>query len=109
MGKRLILASASPRRADLLRSAGVDFDILPADIAEEPHAEEAPRDFVLRLAGDKARAIATGQGRDDERPVLGADTIVVIDNQILGKPRDRAAATAMIRRLQGRVHEVITA
>ncbi len=109
MGKRLILASASPRRADLLRSAGVDFDILPADIDEEPHAEEAPRDFAMRLARNKARAIATAQRHDDRRLVLGADTIVVIDNQILGKPRDRAAATTMIRRLQGRVHDVISA
>lgn len=109
MSRRLIVASASPRRADLLRSAGVDFDILPADIDETPQAEEAPRDLALRLARDKARATATALGRDDERPILGADTIVVIDQQIIGKPRDRADAMTMIRRLQGRVHDVISA
>jgi septum formation protein len=103
---RITLASASPRRAELLRAAGIDFDIRPADIDEAIRPGEAPGDYVSRLAEAKARAV---HERDGNRTVLAADTAVVVDGQILGKPMDEADAGRMLRMLGGRTHEVLTA
>src|SRR5689334_23221996 len=102
----LILASASPRRADLLRAAGIEVDIRPADVDESILAGETPARYACRVALAKARAI---NGRTPGRPVLAADTIVVIDDHILGKPSDGDDAKRMLRMLSGRAHTVITA
>jgi septum formation protein len=101
----LILASASPRRAELLRAAGIDFEIVRADIDESVLEGEAPAQHVTRLAAAKARAVIV---RADDRPVLAADTVVVVDDQILGKPSDSSDARRMLRMLSGRSHEVLT-
>jgi septum formation protein len=101
----LILASASPRRQELLRNAGIPFAVRPAEIDENPFVGEAPRDCAERLAREKALVVF--QGRPQEW-VLGADTIVVVDDQILGKPRDAGDAARMLRLLSGRMHAVIT-
>lgn len=101
----LVLASASPRRQELLRQAGIAFSAQPSDIAEQARAGEAPQAYAERLAREKALAVARQQPGDF---VLGADTIVVADGQILGKPRDQADAMRMLRLLSGRTHEVIT-
>ncbi|HZW79073.1 MAG TPA: Maf family protein [Candidatus Deferrimicrobiaceae bacterium] len=101
----LILASASPRRQELLRNAAIPFAVQPADINETPLPGEKPRDCAERLAREKALTISRQRPQDY---VLGADTIVVIDENILGKPRDAADATRMLRLLSGRTHEVIT-
>jgi len=102
----LILASASPRREEMLRLAGVRFAILHGNVNETPRAGEAPQDYALRLSEAKARVVAA------LRPghwVLGADTIVTIDGELLGKPATRDEARCMIRKLSGREHTVITA
>ena len=101
----LILASASPRRQELLGNAAIPFAVQPADINETPLLGEKPRDCAERLAREKALTISRQRPQDY---VLGADTIVVIDENILGKPRDAADATRMLRLLSGRTHEVIT-
>jgi septum formation protein len=101
----IVLASASPLRQELLRSAGIPFTAQPADIDETPLAGESPRDCAERLAREKALAVFQ---RDPRRCVLGADTIVVVDGAILGKPRDAEDAARMLRLLSGRTHEVIT-
>jgi septum formation protein len=101
----LVLASASPRRQELLRNAGISFVVQPTDIPEVPRPGEAPRVVAERLAREKALAVS-GQRPADF--VLGADTIVVVDAAILGKPRDRADAARMLRLLSGRKHQVIT-
>ncbi len=101
----LILASASPRRAELLAAAGFAFTVVHADIDETPLAGERPGAYVRRLAEAKARAVAP---RFPGQAVLGADTTVVVDGDILAKPVDAADAAAMLRRLQGRAHEVLT-
>ena len=101
----LTLASASPRRQELLTRAGFTFDIVPADIDEQRWPDEAPRDYVQRLATSKAEAVAA---ENPERRVLGADTVVVVDGDVLGKPADDAEASEMLLRLSGRVHEVLT-
>jgi septum formation protein len=103
---RIILASASPRRAELLRAAGIDFDVRPADIDEAIRPGEAPGDYVSRLAEAKARVV---HERDGNQTVLAADTAVVVDGQILGKPMDEADAKRMLRMIGGRTHEVLTA
>ncbi len=102
----LVLASASPRRKELLRQIGLCFRQEPAEIDEAPRRDERPTDYVARLAREKAQAVAR---RSQGLPVLGADTAVVIDDRILGKPRDAAEAADMLRRLSGRIHEVMTA
>jgi septum formation protein len=102
----MILASASPRRQELLLNAGIPFTVQPAHIDEKLITGESPKDCAERLAAGKARAIVQ-QGCQDV--VLGADTIVVVDGGILGKPRDKADAERMLRLLSGRSHEVITA
>ena len=102
----LILASASPRRAELLSAAGIPFEVRPAHIDEALRAGEAARTYASRVAVDKARAIA---GQANGRSVLAADTVVVIDGLVLGKPVDSDDAKRMLRLLSGRSHEVITA
>jgi len=105
MARMLVLASASPRRQELLRNAGIAFEVLPAHIAEELRPKEHAKDCAERLAKEKALVVA------DLRPgdaVLGADTVVVVDDQILGKPVDAADAARMLRLLSGRTHQVIT-
>src|SRR3954471_2408784 len=101
----LILASASPRRAELLRCAGIPFTVDVADIAEDAKAGETPVQHAERLAQEKAEVVAK---RNQGKIVLGADTIVVVDDHILGKPCDRADAARMLRQLSGRTHEVIS-
>jgi septum formation protein len=103
--KPLILASASPRRAEILRAAGWRFEIAAADIDETPRADETPSQYVERLARAKAEAVAQNIA---EGLVLGADTSVVIDAQILGKPTDEADARRMLCLLNNRWHEVLT-
>ncbi len=102
---RIVLASASPRRVELLASAGVEFETVAADIPEEPLPGELPEDHVLRLAREKAAAVA---GRHEGRFFIGADTVVVCDDEIMGKPQDAADATRMLRKLSGIPHAVIT-
>lgn len=102
----LILASQSPRRAELLRNAGIEFEVCPAEIDEQMRPGEDPFEYVKRLALEKARAVlATAP---EGAVVLGADTTVVVDGESLGKPVDEADACAMLRRLSGRTHEVTT-
>lgn len=101
----LVLASASPRRAELLRLAGYGFTSAQADLDETPRPGEAADVYVRRLAEEKAAAIAA---RHPDAVVLGADTTVVVDGEILGKPADAAEAAAMLGRLQGRAHDVFT-
>jgi len=102
---RLLLASASPRRAELLRAAGIAFDIAPSGADETMQAGEPPDDYVLRVARSKAEAVVRIAGGN---PVLGADTAVLVDDQVLGKPTDEADARGMLDRLSGRRHVVLT-
>ena len=130
---RLILASASPRRAELLRTAGFEFEVVTVSVDETVRDGESPAAYVRRLAADKS-FVASGFSRtidgppkgghhigddmegppkggrhtSDEAIILGADTTVVVDGEILGKPRDDGDAAAMLRRLSGRRHEVLT-
>lgn len=101
----LVLASASPRRQELLRNAGIAFTVQPADIDETPRPGENPRECGQRLAREKALAVWRTRPRD---VVLGADTIVVVDGDILNKPADHDDAARMLRLLAGRTHAVIT-
>ena len=101
----LILASASPRRSELLRKARIVFRVEPAHVPEAPGKGEAPKEYAKRLAQEKARAIAKKHPQDF---VLGADTIVVCDEHLLEKPADEGDAARMIRLLAGRTHEVMT-
>jgi septum formation protein len=114
---RLVLASASPRRAELLRAAGFVFETMPVDLDEAARPGEAPEAYVRRLAMEKsARAMTMLAGASPDRGsgppggvvVLGADTAVVVDGLILGKPRDDEDADSMLRRLAGRTHQVLT-
>jgi|SRR6202521_1373938 len=101
----LVLASASPRRQELLRNAGITFEVQPAHILEGPRPGETAKDCAERLAREKALAVARQRPHDI---VLGADTVVVVDGQLLGKPSDAADAARMLRMLSGREHQVIT-
>lgn len=101
----LILASASPRRKELLRLAGLTFKTIPADVDENHLAGESPRQHVKRLSRDKAMAVA---GKHPKAWVLGADTIVVVDRDILGKPANQTQAKNMLAKLSGREHQVLT-
>lgn len=104
----LVLASASPRRRELLARAGVAFEVMPADIEERALPGEAPETLAERLAREKALAVARQLGPSPPRLVLGSDTIVVLGGDVLGKPRDAADAEAMLARLAGRTHRVVT-
>ena len=104
---RLILASASPRRAELLRAAGYEFDVVAADVDESIRDGEAPLLYVRRLAADKSAAAQISVDSHDV-VLLGADTTVVVDGEILAKPRDDEDAATMMRRIAGRSHEVLT-
>jgi len=101
---RLVLASRSPRRAELLAAAGIDFTVRAAEIDETPRQGETPFAYVLRLAEEKARAVECGP----DEVILGADTTVVLDGEILGKPLDAADAARMLTALSERKHEVVT-
>lgn len=101
----IILASASPRRSELLDSAGIRFDVVPGHIDETQLPGEEPVAHVLRLAKEKAKEVAR---REDGRWFIGADTIVLCDGEIMGKPRDDADAVRMLKKLSGRAHEVVT-
>ncbi|MGE0865760.1 MAG: nucleoside triphosphate pyrophosphatase [Vicinamibacterales bacterium] len=103
--RTIVLASRSPRRAELLAAAGIPFEVLAADIDETPREGETPEAYVERLAVEKARAVL---GLRPDADVLAADTTVTIDGLILGKPVDDREATEMLQRLRGRVHEVFT-
>jgi septum formation protein len=102
---QLLLASASLRRADLLRTAGFDFEIKPTNVDESLRANELPEGYVKRLAEAKATAVVEFAGN---RPVVGADTVVVVNEQILGKPTNAGDASRMLHLLSGRHHEVVT-
>jgi septum formation protein len=112
----LVLASASPRRRELLTQAGFSFQVHPAHIPEDPHPNEDPIAYVTRLAREKAEAVfaeITKAAASDKRAsaplqVLGADTTVTLDNHLLGKPENPADAARMLRLLSGRTHRVIT-
>ena len=103
------LASASPRRSELLRQIGVPFRVRPAAIPEEIRPGEAPDAYVLRLAAAKAATVWGAGGEGEARPVLAADTAVVLGDRVLGKPADAAQAEAMLADLSGRTHRVLTA
>jgi septum formation protein len=126
-GVRLILASGSPRRAELLRAAGYAFEIQLVDLDERPRAGEQPHRYVSRLASEKSAAaldrvhlkvdttpgpetdiVSAFRRTSEDIVIIGADTTVVIGDQILGKPADQDEARSMIRRLSGRQHQVIT-
>lgn len=102
----LILASGSPRRQELLRNAGFDFEVRPSSIPEEPHPAETPEAFVRRMAAEKALEVAAGAPAGSL--VLGADTVVVAGAEILGKPANPEEAARMLRQLSGRSHRVLT-
>jgi septum formation protein len=101
--RRLVLASSSPRRHEILGRLTSAFVVAPADIDETPRPAESPIDYVVRLAREKAAEV-----KDRNSVVIGADTTVVLDGEILGKPTDRDDAAATLRRLSGRSHEVVT-
>jgi len=102
---RLILASATPRRIEILKLMGLDFDIMPGNIDETFRPEETPREHVLRLSEEKALSVAL---RHPDAWILGADTVVVVAGEILGKPRSPEEATKMLEKLSDRAHEVLT-
>jgi septum formation protein len=102
----ICLGSASPRRVELLAQIGVAFEVATANVDEEPQLGEAPEVYVLRMALEKAEAVLA---QNPGLPVLAADTTVVVEGEILGKPRDEADGLGMLERLSGRAHQVLTA
>lgn len=113
MGERssaplLVLASSSPRRRDLLLSAGLDFQVIAPNVEEEPRLGETPGELVLRLAAEKAESVARRLDPERRRVVLGSDTVVVLGEQVLGKPRDPEDAVRLLRSILGRTHRVLT-
>lgn len=107
MAAQIILASASPRRKELLDQIGVTYAVSPVDLDESPLPNETPRAYVQRLAAEKSAACVAQL--DTDVPVLAADTAVVLGNQIMGKPKDRDDALSMLTQLSGRTHQVYTA
>jgi septum formation protein len=105
MGSRLILASQSPRRYELLKQVGLDFEVIPSKVMEDIVQKESPKEHVIRLAEAKARDIASGY---PDRWVIAADTVVYINGSILGKPKSREEAIEMLHRLSGQKHWVLT-
>lgn len=108
MDPQFYLASASPRRRQLLEQMGLRFEVMAADVDEGLRPGEAPEDYVSRVAEAKAQAVILRLG-SPVLPVLAADTAVVLEGSILGKPRDRADGIAMLSRLAGRSHQVLSA
>lgn len=104
----LYLASQSPRRSELLKQLGVRFEVLVADVDESYLPRETPEQYVQRLAVEKANIVWQSLSQDKRRPVLGADTTVCIKGEILGKPVDKTDAMAMLQRLSGQRHEVLS-
>ena len=102
---RIILASASPRRAELLKQIGVEFELVPSQIEERPHPDEAPGDYITRIA--RAKVVAVARERDSGL-VIGADTVVVLDGRLIGKPQNQADAHRLLRLLSGKWHAVLT-
>ena len=102
---KIILASASPRRSELLSQIGVKFELVPSDIEERPHPDEAPPDYITRIARAKVIAVARQQ---EAGLIIGADTVVVLDGRLLGKPVDNQEAKSMLKQLSGRWHAVMT-
>lgn len=105
LNQKIFLASASPRRAHLLRLIGLDFEVIPSTFEEDGIDEHDPTTHVLKLSLAKAKNVAK---KVAEGLIVGADTIVVLDGEILGKPQDAAEATTMLKRLSGRAHQVFT-
>ncbi len=106
---KIILGSASPRRQQMLRDLGIRFETIPANVPEEKTKSEKPLSYVLRLAKDKALAVASRQKIDGNWAVLTADTIVISGKTVLEKPREPEDAVRMLKKLSGKTHEVITA
>ncbi|CAH0119131.1 dTTP/UTP pyrophosphatase [Paenibacillus sp. CECT 9249] len=104
----LILASSSPRRQELIRSLGLPFEIVASDVDESTPPDWTPAHTVEQLALRKAQAVSERLAPPNESIVIGADTVVVLDDEVLGKPKDREDAASMLRRLQGRSHQVFT-
>lgn len=107
MYKRLILASSSPRRKELLHSVGVQFEIISPSSDESLINQENPKEYALRLATEKALSVS--QSFEESCLVIGADTIVLVDSEILGKPSDDKEAYSMLEKISGRTHSVLTA
>lgn len=107
MNNRIILASTSPRRKELLQSVGIDFEIIEPSADESLMAKETPENYALRLSREKA--ISVSSNLDGNTLVIGADTIVVVDNEILGKPKNEEDARRMLNKISGRTHHVLTA
>ncbi len=109
--KKIYLASASPRRRELLQQLAIEFEVLPSNILEVRQAGESPADYVQRVACDKAQFVAklVKERNLSVHPVLGADTEVVLEGEIFGKPRDREHALEILHRLSARTHEVLSA
>lgn len=106
---KLVLASASPRRAQILRDAGFTFEVIPAHVDETRLPRESAPDYVSRVASSKARRVAQSLAAKKERAlVIGADTVVVVGRHIIGKPRDAADARRILRLLSGKTHKVLT-
>lgn len=105
---RLVLASASPRRAQLLQQIGIDCVVVPADIDESKRVDETAQQYVMRLALDKARTVWDSARHPAGLPVLAADTAVVLDEEVLGKPNDEADAMSIWSKLSGKAHRVMT-
>jgi len=105
---RIILASASPRRRELLAGLGLPFEVIVSGIDEQPWPREMPASYALRNAAEKAREVAQHADGQGDTLIIAADTIVVVDDHILEKPADAAHAVEMLRRLSGRWHEVMT-
>ncbi len=108
MHPQIYLASQSPRRRELLEQIGIYPKVITANVDESPHSNEAPAEYVIRLALEKARAVHAILHEDEMLPVLAADTSVVMDNKILGKPVSCDDALAMMRQLSGHTHKVLT-
>ena len=102
---KFILASQSPRRAELFKQLGMDFEVVPSNVDEEAQEKASPPVYVKKLARLKARAVAK---RYDEGIIIGVDTVVVIDGSIVGKPKDKEDAVATLKALSGRVHKVVS-
>lgn len=105
---KLVLASASPRRRELLEQVGLKFEIIPSHVPEVPVHGETPEEHVIRLSVDKAMEVARKFSRHDDRWIIGSDTIVLLDGKVLGKPEDDKEAVRMLNMLSGRQHRVIT-